>query len=611
MKKKIVITITLLVAMIVMTGIASADPDPRNLVYELPADHSSAIIDNGVIQLGVNDQGHLNMPGGTRSSGTGTTFVGLRYMPTNAEATAPGCLCEGWGAADATTGTSGYANEARWPRVANMQVVSFVSDASTATSIVDIPNSASPLLRVTHFYHPSTETPNLYQVDISITNMGGSPVDLRYRRVMDWDIEPTAFSEYVTIDTGTAADLAFTSDNGFETSNPLGPRSSMYFTGSAVDSGPRDHGALFDFEFGELAPGETKEFRTFYGATANEVDALAAIGAVGAEAYSFGQSNTPGGPDLGTPNTFIFAFAGIGGDPIILTTDAGGPYEEDEGTPITFTASASSDPDGPALLYRWDFENDGTWDTIWSTSPTATHTWYDDHLGTAKVEVDDGTTMETATATVTVNNVAPVVTLDSSYYATVPITLRIAGQGSEGNSVTLEIQNGNVIIASDTILREPGSPNEQTVTMSATIDLSKPYSGRLVFSTETAISGGTPVWLVIDGEKTKVTTFNTQKKKPESYYQTYDFDMTGLVSAVGKEVTFSATATDPGTDDMTFDWDFGDSGVMSNFDLWSGSHTVTDTVTHTYSSAGSYTVVVDVTDDDSGVGTDNKIVEIS
>ena len=39
-------------------------------------------------------------------------YVGLRYVPTGAEALTPGCPCEGWGLADATSGLAGYADEA-------------------------------------------------------------------------------------------------------------------------------------------------------------------------------------------------------------------------------------------------------------------------------------------------------------------------------------------------------------------------------------------------------------------------------------------------------------------------------------------------------------------
>src|SRR5437867_3571198 len=41
---------------------------------------------------------------------------------------------------------------------------------------------------------------------------------------------------------------------------------------------------------------------------------------VGAEAFSLGQPSANfggGGPEAGTPNTFIFGFSGVGGDPIV------------------------------------------------------------------------------------------------------------------------------------------------------------------------------------------------------------------------------------------------------------------------------------------------------
>ena len=142
-----------------------------------------ADITNGVVRIGVWDRGNLNIP----------TGVGLTYVPTGNESTAPGCPCEGWGAADATTGATGYANESAG--TAGIQTVSFVKTASSAVSTVLVGTT----LRVTHDYHPSTN-PNLYEVTVTVENVSAAPVDLRYRRVMDWDIEPTAFSEYVTIE---------------------------------------------------------------------------------------------------------------------------------------------------------------------------------------------------------------------------------------------------------------------------------------------------------------------------------------------------------------------------------------------------------------------------
>ncbi|MGM0771983.1 MAG: C25 family cysteine peptidase, partial [Halobacteriota archaeon] len=93
------------------------------------------------------------------------------------------------------------------------------------------------------------------------------------------------------------------------------------------------------------------------------------------------------------------------------TADANGPYTGDEGSPITFDASGSVDPEAMPMEYRWDFDGDDTWDTDWSTSPTAEYTWGDDYSGTVKLEVRDeiGKT-DITTTTVTIQNVAPTAT---------------------------------------------------------------------------------------------------------------------------------------------------------------------------------------------------------
>ncbi len=119
------------------------------------------------------------------------------------------------------------------------------------------------------------------------------------------------------------------------------------------------------------------------------------------------------------------AYVDINAPPV---ADVNGPYSADEGSAMTFDASGSSDPDGDPLQYRWDFEDDGTWDTAYSSSPTATHTWNDDYTGTVRVEVDDGQATDTDTATVTVNNVDPLV--NAGLAATIDEGSLFTGSGS-------------------------------------------------------------------------------------------------------------------------------------------------------------------------------------
>jgi hypothetical protein len=203
--------------------------------------------------------------------------------------------------------------------------VSFSATTNTAISVVE---DGTGTFRITHDFHPSADTSNLYEVNVTIENISGVGVaDLRYRRVFDWDVEPTAFAEFVTIGgTEGAANVLYASDDGFASADPLSGPTSILSTGDFVDSGPTDHGALFDFGFGTLAAGDTREFTIFYGAAGTESDALGALGAVGAEIFSFGQPASD--PVTGTPNTFIFAFAGVGGTAVVPGDPVGDPVPE-------------------------------------------------------------------------------------------------------------------------------------------------------------------------------------------------------------------------------------------------------------------------------------------
>ena len=283
-------------------GIAA---DSQVCEYPGVATLHSAIITNGTVSLGVADEGHLNVDGGAESAWEGTTVVGVRYLPTNGEAIAPGCLCEGWGVADYTRNESAYSTAAGGVGI-DMSFESFVSTDSEALSSV----IAFDRLRVVHYYHPTPLTKYLYAVDVTIENISDTDVsDLRYTRSMDWDIPPTPFHEYVTIEgMGYSDQLIYVDDNGFTIPDPLGSRTPELGSGNQKDSGPSDHGALFDFAFGELPVGQSKSFRLYYGAAGNEVESLHALQVVHAEAYSLGQPGSSD-PDLGYPNTFIFGFS--------------------------------------------------------------------------------------------------------------------------------------------------------------------------------------------------------------------------------------------------------------------------------------------------------------
>jgi hypothetical protein len=314
---------------------------------------AAGIVSNGTVALGVKNSGALNVGAGTTiygpefaSPGSGTVGgTGVRGLFVNGrsgyEATYPGCLCEGWGAGwtDGTTSRSGYDGNG----FSNISLVSatFGTDGGgngIGTTVVTIANSAgAPSLQVTHDFKSSPKTPYLYEVTVTMKNISGTDLGsggtgLRYTRLMDFDTEPTAFSEFITIQGHPAANLLYTNDDGFEAADPFfAGRSSILGCAPAgttnfTDCGPGDHGARFDFGFGALlgADDPTTDFddtmkviTIFYGAAPTQTSALSALAAVGAEVYAFGQCNPARdascSTSAGTPITYIFGFQGVGG----------------------------------------------------------------------------------------------------------------------------------------------------------------------------------------------------------------------------------------------------------------------------------------------------------
>lgn len=308
------------------------------------------IIDNGsFVQLGINPEGNLIVPGGTPSPPPdGITQVGLRYIPTiltsGGEALASGSDDEGWGVANADADTGIFT---AYAKVSGDGVVNLVVQQGTGVtnnSGQSQPDSVGSAFRsvvrdgdsrieVTHDFNPSAVTSNLYEIAVTIRNIGDTPVgDLRYRRVMDWDIPPTTFNEWVRIHVGNAAGLLLATTDGFQSANPLSspgpdnvgsppttltPGSPDYF------GGPADQGSLFDLAFGALAPGKSLRFTIFYGAGANESEAFLALSTVGAEVYSLGYpTNNTGQAATDGPNVFIFAIAGISGADLVVNKAA-------------------------------------------------------------------------------------------------------------------------------------------------------------------------------------------------------------------------------------------------------------------------------------------------
>jgi hypothetical protein len=388
------IAITVAMAAMAVFGIASAAP--------------AATISNGTVKLGLNPQGELNDQ---------AAYVGLTYVPTTFDGTRQGVPAEGWGAgAGGPVEFQGRANQ--YQGETGTALVSFTSSADSALSIVDVLSGEDHALRVRQDFHPSPTTPNLYEITTTLENISDIALSsVRYERVMDWDVEPTATDEYVTINRGSTppANLIYSDDNGFADNLPFSSRDPGTVNGPIdidpskvvntdyVDKGPDDHGARFTFSFGTLAPGEARTFFVYYGAAGTEPDADTAVSSAALEMFSYGQPDvldaadpsTPcpspaticDGPDRGKPNTFIWGFRAVGGKPVIPPTLDVAPASatktvgETHGVTATLKADDGSPIPGSTVVFEVAGANPRTASRVTDDSGNASFSYAGSNAG--------------------------------------------------------------------------------------------------------------------------------------------------------------------------------------------------------------------------------------
>jgi hypothetical protein len=299
--------------------------------------------------------------------------------------------------------------------------------------------------------------------------------------------------------------------------------------------------------------------------------------------------------------------------------NAGGNQTVPEGAFFHLDASSSSDPDGDVLQYRWDIDNDGIWDTDWSDSPYAEYLFDDDYSGEIVLEVSDGELTDTDMATLSVDNVSPSGDIDGIY---LPVEATVRVSGTKDNIVTLVIEQEGLVAGSVEVKRTTGAPNEAT--LYTNIDLTKSYTTTIYYDSSTNGYGANPVWIIIDGKKTKITTFVTAPKDSSTFHQSIDVNLGNLLTTSGKELIFKASATDPGSDDLYFTWDFGDGGSETHVYYNDGMNPdpsqspggiypyfVDNTAYHIFTAASTYTVTLTVKDDDGGVTTVTKVIALT
>lgn len=333
-----------------------------------PIRFSPEVIDNGILALGLRNSGSLNVDTEISSYHDTSTF-GLRLLDGQYDAIAQGSPAEGWGLADQDTAITGWAN--RDFGDSNANVVSYSNDGQEATSVVELRDgSDNPYARITHDFAPSTDSQFLYEADVTIEPLALTGMShALYRRAVDWDVEPTEYNEVVSTVIGNAANLKGVSDDGFTSTNPLSELSYNNQPGEVFSNGPDDIGAAFDFDFGAIPYGSTRQFKMFYGAAPTRDQLLGALEDAGVETFSIASNSSEEGYATGGPAIFALGFSQVGGDPVIdstapVATIQSAPAARTNHTTAQFTFDASEP--GSSFECRLD---DGSWNTC--TSPAS------------------------------------------------------------------------------------------------------------------------------------------------------------------------------------------------------------------------------------------------
>lgn len=235
----------------------------------------------------------------------------------------------------------------------------------------------------------------------------------------------------------------------------------------------------------------------------------------------------------------------------------GGPYSGFSTQAIAFSGAGSTDPGGLALTYAWDF-GDGSQGT--GVSPT--HTYAKAGTYTVKLTVTDTSGLTgSANTTATIKALAPpVVSIGGPY------------SGQTGQSITFD---GSA--SSD--------PNQSALTYAWNFGDGSQGSGAKATHTYSTAHTYTVTLTLTDtyGETAMATTTATITAASQPPVANPGGPYTGVA---GQAIAFNGSgSTDPNNLPLTYEWDFGDGTTSSQ-----------PSPSHAYSTAGTYTVKLTVSD---------------
>ncbi|HET7229157.1 MAG TPA: PKD domain-containing protein [Longimicrobium sp.] len=262
----------------------------------------------------------------------------------------------------------------------------------------------------------------------------------------------------------------------------------------------------------------------------------------------------------------------------VAATD--GPYNGFEGSSVTLDGSASSDPDGDALTYAWDF-GDGTT----GTGATPTHTYADNGNYVVTLTVSDPAGAEaTATTSVTVFNVAPAVAGFAGASILAHQTYAGGGTfsdpGADSWTATVDYGDGDGA--------QPLALSGNGFNLSHTYDHAGTFTVTVTVTDDDGASNSKTATVTVTNAAPTVNAF------------------AGATLLPGESYSASGSFGDPGPDSWTATVNYGDGSGTQALALDGKSFSLN----HTYAAAGTYTVTVTVTDDGGLSGTRTATVTV-
>ena len=228
--------------------------------------------------------------------------------------------------------------------------------------------------------------------------------------------------------------------------------------------------------------------------------------------------------------------------------DANGPYVGEEGSPLTFDASDSTDPDGDPLQYRWDFNGNGTWDTDWLETATANYTWGDDFTGTAILEVSDAEFTDSDNTSVTVNNVAPIA--EAGPDQTVEVFDLVSFNGSFSDAGWLDTHTFEWDFGDDTTATGENVTHAYNLTGSYTVTLTvtDDDGGVGVDTTEVTVIQTYGVWANSSSDSDAIDWSGSNMNVTGKAHSNNDIKVSGSNNTIDGVTSYVASFNDSGSD---------------------------------------------------------------